>query len=114
RYMLFLRITPIVPNWFINISTGNLGLSSRTFFFGTLLGLIPNNVILVNMGSELAEIQHVGGFNAKNFLVLLGLGCLALIPTLLKRQLSTDENDEHLLVGVAANGKAPTEDTKSE
>ncbi|EER16242.1 conserved hypothetical protein [Perkinsus marinus ATCC 50983] len=112
-YMLFLRITPIVPNWFINISTGNLGLNSRTFFFGTLLGLIPNNIILVNMGSELAEIQHVGSFNAKNFLVLLGLGCLALIPTLLKRQLSTDENDDHLLVPVAADHEDATKKRKN-
>ena len=37
-YMLFLRITPLIPNWFVNISSPIVGIPFRYFFFGTLFG----------------------------------------------------------------------------
>ncbi len=37
-YMLFLRITPLVPNWFINVSSPIIGIPISCFFFATLFG----------------------------------------------------------------------------
>lgn len=37
-YMLFLRITPLIPNWFVNISSPIVGVSLKIFFFGTFFG----------------------------------------------------------------------------
>jgi len=37
-YLLFLRITPLVPNWFINISSPILDVSFSQFFLATLIG----------------------------------------------------------------------------
>ncbi len=37
-YMLFLRITPLVPNWFINVSSPIIGIPFGHFFFATLFG----------------------------------------------------------------------------
>jgi len=37
-YMLFLRITPLIPNWFVNISSPIVGIPFPYFFFGTLFG----------------------------------------------------------------------------
>ncbi len=39
-FFLFLRITPIVPNFFINISSGNLGIPYYIFLAGTVVGLV--------------------------------------------------------------------------
>ena len=41
-YMLFLRITPLVPNWFVNISSPIVGIPFSYFFFGTLFGFKSN------------------------------------------------------------------------
>jgi uncharacterized membrane protein YdjX (TVP38/TMEM64 family) len=86
-FFLFLRVTPILPNWFINISSGNLGITFTTFFFGTLLGLIPNAVILARAGVELATIgdaSGASGFDLQRAVSLLGVGLLALLPVVIK------------------------------
>lgn len=38
HYMIFLRITPILPNWLINISAPILDVPMSPFFWGTFLG----------------------------------------------------------------------------
>ena len=91
-FFLFLRITPILPNWFINISSGNLGIPFSTFVFGTIFGLIPNAVILARAGVEIATIgQENGGlkFDLNRALGLLAIGLLALLPVVLKRRYKT-------------------------
>jgi uncharacterized membrane protein YdjX (TVP38/TMEM64 family) len=87
-YFLFLRVTPILPNWFINISSGNLGVSYPVFFFGSLFGLIPNAIILARAGVELASLggkDGVGAFDAQRVISLLAIGLLALLPVVIKK-----------------------------
>lgn len=38
NYMLFLRITPLLPNWFINLVAPVVGVPLFPFAFGTLFG----------------------------------------------------------------------------
>ena len=88
-YFLFLRVTPILPNWFINISSGNLGIRYHVFFFGTLFGLIPNAIVLARAGVELAtfgETSGTSGFDAKRLLGLLAIGLVALLPVMIKNR----------------------------
>ena len=88
-YFLFLRVTPILPNWFINVSSGNLGVGYKTFFFGTLFGLIPNAIILARAGIELAALGDASGSSGFDLRRLLGLtliGVLALLPVLIKQK----------------------------
>ncbi|CDW74771.1 UNKNOWN [Stylonychia lemnae] len=59
-YLLFLRITPIVPNFFINISSPILNVPLSKFFIATLFGLMPMNIIHVKTGMMLNDIQQVG------------------------------------------------------
>ena len=40
NYMIFLRITPFLPNWFINITAPVIGVPMMPFFLGTLLGTL--------------------------------------------------------------------------
>jgi uncharacterized membrane protein YdjX (TVP38/TMEM64 family) len=49
-YMLFLRLTPLVPNWFVNISSPIVGIPFLHFCFGTFLGLMPLNLVHINAG----------------------------------------------------------------
>jgi uncharacterized membrane protein YdjX (TVP38/TMEM64 family) len=39
-YILFLRITPFLPNWFINITSPVINVPLWLFFIGTVLGKI--------------------------------------------------------------------------
>ena len=39
-FMLFLRISPIIPNWFVNIASPHVGMKFKYFFLGTLFGLM--------------------------------------------------------------------------
>ncbi len=80
-YLLFLRVTPIVPNWLINLSSPILGISLKNYIAATYLGLIPGNCIHINAGTMISSMESVG-LNFNSFLMLLGIGLLALIPTL--------------------------------
>ena len=44
-YLLFLRITPLLPNVFINVSSPILGIPYITFALATFLGLMPLNIV---------------------------------------------------------------------
>lgn len=92
-YLLFLRISPIVPNWLINVSSPIVGVPFVYFFLATLfgaswvtLGLMPANVLHVKTGLVVKEVESIG-FGWKNFLLLFFLAFLALIPTLIKKKL---------------------------
>ena len=51
--MLFLRFTPLCPNWFVNIASPIAGMPILHFAVGTLLGLMPLNIIHINAGLTL-------------------------------------------------------------
>lgn len=38
NYIIFLRITPFLPNWFINITSPVINVPLGVFFIGTFLG----------------------------------------------------------------------------
>jgi uncharacterized membrane protein YdjX (TVP38/TMEM64 family) len=82
-YILFLRITPILPNWFINITSPIVGISFVNFFMGTLIGLMPANVIHVRTGVFLNDAKQFG-MDWYGMASMAGLGLLALIPILIK------------------------------
>lgn len=50
---------------------------------------MPNNFILIQTGLTLNEIEKIG-LSSKNFLTLLLLGFLALIPTIFKKKYADD------------------------
>lgn len=52
-YMLFLRLTPLIPNWFVNLGSPLVGMPYIYFFTGSCIGLIPNNFILLQTGMTL-------------------------------------------------------------
>lgn len=49
NYMLFLRITPTLPNTFINMASPIVDIPFHIFFAATLVGLIPASYITVKV-----------------------------------------------------------------
>ncbi len=84
-YFMFLRITPLVPNWFINITSSVVGVPYRTFLAASMIGLLPYTYLLVSMGLTINEIQQIG-LDFKTLANLMLLGAIALIPTLLTKK----------------------------
>jgi len=82
--MLFLRITPLLPNWFINLSSPIVGVPIGYYAIATFFGLIPANIFHVYTGSALGTIDKIG-FDFKFMLFLLLLGFVALLPIYAKK-----------------------------
>lgn len=83
-YMLFLRITPFVPNILVNLFSPIAGIPLNIFFFGTFIGLLPLNYIHVNSGRMIDEIDNIG-LKSKHLFGLCVLGLLAFLPTIIFR-----------------------------
>lgn len=49
NYMLFLRVTPTLPNLFINLASPIVDIPFHTFFLATVIGLIPAAYITVRV-----------------------------------------------------------------
>lgn len=87
NYMLFLRVTPTLPNTFINLASPIVDLPYHIFLFGTLFGLIPASLITVRAGLALGELESLGDlYNLKTMAFLFAIGLLIIIPTILSRQ----------------------------
>jgi uncharacterized membrane protein YdjX (TVP38/TMEM64 family) len=49
NYMLFLRLTPTLPNTFINVASPIVDVPYHIFFLATLIGLIPAAYVTVKV-----------------------------------------------------------------
>ena len=108
-YMLFLRLVPAFPFWFVNIAPAVLGVPLRTFVLGTLIGITPASFAFASAGAGLdsvilaAKTKHAAcvvqkGADACPLVIhasslltrelmsaLVLIGVVALIPVVLKR-----------------------------
>lgn len=108
-YMLFLRLVPAFPFWFVNIAPAVLGVPLKTYVTGTFLGIIPATFAFASAGAGLDSVVraakneyadcvalkgsyacklkiHASSLLTKELmLALLLLGLVALIPVVLKR-----------------------------
>ncbi|KAH9318199.1 hypothetical protein KI387_019968, partial [Taxus chinensis] len=60
NYMLFLRITPTLPNTFINVASPIVDVPYHIFFLATFFGLIPAAYITVRAGLALGDLKSLG------------------------------------------------------
>jgi uncharacterized membrane protein YdjX (TVP38/TMEM64 family) len=49
NYMLFLRLTPTLPNTFINVASPIVDVPYHIFFLATLIGLVPAAYVTVKV-----------------------------------------------------------------
>ncbi|EDW82709.1 uncharacterized protein Dwil_GK24991 [Drosophila willistoni] len=87
NYMLFLRMTPILPNWFINLASPVIGVPVHTFALGTFCGVAPPSVIAIQAGKTLQKMTSSSdAFSWTSMGVLTVCACAALAPGLLKNK----------------------------
>eukprot|EP00096_Caligus_rogercresseyi_P009131 TRINITY_DN3046_c0_g1_i2.p1 TRINITY_DN3046_c0_g1~~TRINITY_DN3046_c0_g1_i2.p1 ORF type:complete len:139 (+),score=25.49 TRINITY_DN3046_c0_g1_i2:293-709(+) len=85
-YILFLRITPLVPNWLINITSPLLEVDVLPFWFGTFFGVAPPSIIAIKAGKTLQEMTSTSdAFSYQSFILLFLLSFLCLLPLGMKK-----------------------------
>ncbi|KAL3361818.1 hypothetical protein AABB24_014604 [Solanum stoloniferum] len=84
NYMLFLRVTPTLPNTFINVASPIVDVPYHTFFFATVIGIIPAAYVTVRAGITLGELQSVGDlYDMHSIGTLFLIGLVSITPTLI-------------------------------
>ena len=89
-YLLTLRFIPIFPFFAINIAAAFFQIPLRTFFFGTLLGIIPGSFVYVSIGVAVRELIQKPNFtlhailDPKILFAFIGLGVLSFLPVVYK------------------------------
>eukprot|EP01126_Amoeba_proteus_P058218 TRINITY_DN7494_c0_g1_i11.p2 TRINITY_DN7494_c0_g1~~TRINITY_DN7494_c0_g1_i11.p2 ORF type:complete len:122 (-),score=26.50 TRINITY_DN7494_c0_g1_i11:62-427(-) len=92
NYFLFLRFSPLIPNWFVNLASPVFHIPFDVFFVGTFFGVSAQSFIAVKAGLTLQDIKEVSDIlDIKAFASLFGLALLALLPTLKPVQLMLDK-----------------------
>ena len=60
RYMLFLRVSPLFPNWFVNYATAMIGMPFQYFLVASTLAIQPAACMSIAMGSMLRDVGESG------------------------------------------------------
>ncbi|KAK7913325.1 hypothetical protein WMY93_013536 [Mugilogobius chulae] len=88
NYIIFLRITPFLPNWFINITSPVINVPLGVFFIGTFLGVAPPSFVAINAGTTLYKLTTAGEAISWNSLAVLGiLAVLSILPVCFQKKL---------------------------
>jgi len=86
RYLLFLRLVPLVPFWLVNLAPAATNISARTYFLATVIGVIPASFVYVNLGQTLGEISDIKDiWSPEVILSFTLLGLLIALPALLRK-----------------------------
>ncbi|CAL8321668.1 unnamed protein product [Merluccius merluccius] len=88
-FLLFLRLFPMTPNWFLNMSAPIVNIPIVFFFCSVFIGLLPYNFVCVQTGAVLSEVSSLDDlFSWQRLLQLLAIACMALLPGALIRRYS--------------------------
>ncbi|THU74545.1 hypothetical protein C4D60_Mb04t34500 [Musa balbisiana] len=86
NYMLFLRVTPTLPNTFINVASPIVDVPYRIFFMATFIGLIPAAYVTVRAGIALGELRSVADlYDFQAIATLFLIGIVSVTPTLISK-----------------------------
>eukprot|EP00123_Amoebidium_parasiticum_P004902 comp16176_c0_seq1/m.13793 comp16176_c0_seq1/g.13793 ORF comp16176_c0_seq1/g.13793 comp16176_c0_seq1/m.13793 type:complete len:273 (-) comp16176_c0_seq1:94-912(-) len=89
NYIVFLRITPFLPNWFINIASPVLNVKVTPFFIGTFIGVGPPTMFFIKAGQTLQQLSHTGEVMSYwSMAGLVALGFVFLLPIVFKQRLA--------------------------
>lgn len=85
-FLLMIRIVPLLPFFVVNLVSGVTRTGVFTYLAATFVGILPATFIFVNAGSHLSQVESlkdIVSFGVLGSLALLG--CLALLPVVLKK-----------------------------
>ncbi|XP_014227953.1 transmembrane protein 41B isoform X1 [Trichogramma pretiosum] len=89
HYMLFLRITPLLPNWFINLASPVVGVPMKPFVIGTFLGVAPPSFVAIQAGQTLNNLTSSSdAFSWNNIILLCAFAIISIVPVVFKKQIN--------------------------
>ncbi len=84
-FTIFLRITPILPNWFINVCSPILDVPLKPFFLGTFAGVALPSILFIQAGKTLHQLSSASDVFSWRSILLLGFcAILSLLPIYFK------------------------------
>lgn len=91
-YLLFFRFSHLLPFWVINLASGVVHVKPITFIWTTFIGVLPLTYFIALGGESLSRyfaththFSIVEFFTPELKIALILLGCLALLPLLVKK-----------------------------
>lgn len=60
RYMFFIRVSPLFPNWFVNYATAIVGMPFSYFVIASVIAIQPATVMSIAMGGMLRDVGEKG------------------------------------------------------
>ncbi|KAK9695074.1 SNARE associated Golgi protein [Popillia japonica] len=88
NYIIFLRVTPFLPNWFINLTAPVIGVPLVPFALGTFLGVAPPSFVAIQAGQTLHDMSaNDSAFSWTSIFWLGVFAVVSLVPIFLKKQL---------------------------
>lgn len=88
-YLIFLRMTPILPFLVVNVCMALTPMKARVFFIFSALGMIPGSLVFVNAGRMLAQIRTFDDILSWQMgLSFAAIGALPLAARIISRRLS--------------------------
>jgi len=87
-YIIFLRITPFLPNWFINIVSPVIDVPLVPFWFGSFFGVAPPSFVFIQAGTTLQQMTStMDPITPESVSLLVLFALLSLVPVLLKNKI---------------------------
>ena len=90
-YLLFLRLVPVFPFFLVNLVPAFLHVRFQTYFFASLIGMLPGAIAFSLIGAGLDKaFERKGTINISSLMTsellfgLIGLGILSLSPAFYK------------------------------
>lgn len=92
-FLLFLRLFPMSPNWFLNMAAPILNIPVHLFFLSVFIGLMPYNYMCVETGCLLSQLTNIDDiFSIGNIVKLATVAFVAIVPGLLLRKYRTSRS----------------------
>ena len=113
-YMLFIRVTPFLPHWFVSLASPVVGIPFHVFVPASVLGHQPLNFIFIHGGSALSSLNSLQDlYNMENVLFLLACAMIACVPILWrfrkKKRKKVSGDDGSLLLPVHVQQGVPVD-----
>ncbi|BHF64864.1 Transmembrane protein 41B [Sparganum proliferum] len=78
--IFFFRLSPIIPNWLVNICSPVLGVPLSGFFWGTFFGVVPLSLFFVKAGTILQELTDIGVTSVASVYTLAFFALVSFLP----------------------------------
>ncbi|MCH2548652.1 MAG: VTT domain-containing protein [Alphaproteobacteria bacterium] len=92
RYLLMMRLIPIVPFWLVNLASAFFDIPIKVYISATLIGIIPGAFIYSSLGEGLANSLETSNpinltiiYEPRILLPLIGCSLLLLLPVLYRK-----------------------------